>query len=330
MTRSAPPPHKFILGAFDHDQRCQVLQALFQVDDLDALRAIIGNVATEDHDLEYNTYWLDDAQVAAVVASFEVAFDHRQLEAKEVTVAVFRRPSFSSPYLIHGGYELPLLLEGRKKLATIDHRYPPETFEGEDRFDHWVANGRLHREEVIDPPCEEYRGHRTVYYTLKGEEWRIPATKLIWEASGRAGGWNKYFERLEGMLFGYEDWQNDWWINTGFGDGMFHGAAQCCTVTRSGLAWIEAAGFRALPPIDKPALAIMRYDIDRESELHALMIDDPDSAALVRFNVPGLILRDLKADGPGGPWYVPADQIPELNKNLRTSVAVFARRDSIS
>jgi hypothetical protein len=25
-------------------------------------------------------------------------------------------------------------------------------------------------------------------------------------------GWNETFERLEGMLYGYEDWQIDWWI----------------------------------------------------------------------------------------------------------------------
>ncbi|MGE4076243.1 MAG: hypothetical protein AB7F22_11875 [Reyranella sp.] len=26
-------------------------------------------------------------------------------------------------------------------------------------------------------------------------------------------GWNEHYERLEGMLFGYEEWQNDWWID---------------------------------------------------------------------------------------------------------------------
>jgi hypothetical protein len=27
------------------------------------------------------------------------------------------------------------------------------------------------------------------------------------------GGWNDTLERLEGMLYGYEDWQNDWWAD---------------------------------------------------------------------------------------------------------------------
>jgi hypothetical protein len=32
------------------------------------------------------------------------------------------------------------------------------------------------------------------------------------KAPEKSGGLNDRFERLEGMLFGYEHWQNDWWI----------------------------------------------------------------------------------------------------------------------
>jgi hypothetical protein len=325
MTRST----HFILEAFDCDQWCPVLQALLQVDDLDALRAILDDIAIEDPDLRH-VYHLDDADIAAIIARFDVAFDHRQLEASNLIVSLFRRRSRleKTPYLVHTGYELPLLLEGRKKLAKMYHPYPPETFDGEDRFDHWVANGFLHREEILETPCDEYRGYRTVYYTLKGEEWRIPAMKLIWEASGRAGGWNEYFERLEGMLLGYEDSQNDWWINSG--ERYFNGASLCCAVTRAGMTWIEAAGFRALPPIDKPALTIMSYDVDREPELRALMNDDPDCAAIVRFNAPGRILMDLKPGGAAGPWHLPATQIPEVNKNLKGSVLICLQREIVS
>jgi hypothetical protein len=101
--------------------------------------------------------------------------------------------------LIHGGYELPLLLEGRKKLARFEDYYPPMKFKGEERFDHWVAEGVLHREvvdEPLDPPYQTpqgqtWNGHRTIYYTPKGEEWRIPAMKLIFHASGKpAAGTN--------------------------------------------------------------------------------------------------------------------------------------------
>src|SRR6267142_2998610 len=94
----------------------------------------------------------------------------------------------------------------------------------------------------------------------------IPASRLIWDASDKSGGWNEYFERLEGMLFGYEDWQNDWWIKQWITHGGFGGLSCCCTVTAAGLAWIEAAGFRALPPIDRPTLTIMMNDREKEAD----------------------------------------------------------------
>jgi hypothetical protein len=56
------------------------------------------------------------------------------------------------------------------------------------------------------------RVKREVCYTRKGEEWRIQAWKLI-SAASRKSGWNESFERLEGMLFGYEDWQMEWWVS---------------------------------------------------------------------------------------------------------------------
>jgi hypothetical protein len=329
MTRSSPPLTHFILEAFDCDQWCPVLQALVQVDDLNALRTILDDSATEDPDLRH-IYRLDEGDIAAIIARFDVAFDHRRLDANNLVVNIFRRRLRldKTPYLVHTGYELPLMLEGRKKLARMSHQYPPESFEGESRFDHWVTNGFLHREENVTPPFDKYRGHRTVYYTPKGEEWRIPAMKLIGYASAKAGGWNEYFERLEGMLFGYEDWQNDWWIDSG--EGYFRGESLCCAVTRSGMTWLAAAGFRALPPIDRPALTIMSYDIDRESDLRAVMTGDPDFAAIVRFSATGRILRDFKPSGTDGRWHLPATQIPELNQSLRGSVVICFRRESLS
>jgi hypothetical protein len=284
----------FILEAFDRDLWCPVLQARLEVNDFDALRSTLGEAVDEDPDLE-RSYQLDKRQLAAIVARFAVAFDPTQSKVGELDVNLFRwRRLFEAPYLIHTGYELPLLLDGRKKLARMSHEYPPATFDGEERFEHWVAKGVLHRQEVVAPfdqLIKGYLGNRTVYYTPKGEEWRIPASKLIWEAAAKSGGWNEHFERLEGMLFGYEDWQNDWWIKVGLqGVGGVH---FCCAVTASGLAWMAAAGFRALPPIDRPSLAVDSYDAAAEAELQAFMCADPDSVALVRFNLFGRDARPL-------------------------------------
>jgi hypothetical protein len=292
-------------------------------------------MADDDPELEQD-YLLDDDQLAAIGARFNVSLDIARLDSQDLTIFLFRLRRINEvPYLIHGGYELPLLLDGRKKLARFSDYYPPMTFKGEDRFDHWVAQGVLHREEVdepLDPPYQTAReqiwnGHRTVYYTPKGEEWRIPAMKLICDASAKSGGWNEYFERLEGMLFGYEDWQNDWWIKRGITGGGFGGVSFCCAVTAAGLAWIESAGFRELPPIDHPMLTMMSYDRENEAGLCAAMLGDPDSAAVVRFNMPGRHAMDFVDLRHGGPWDLPAERLPEFNSYLDGSIVIVARRD---
>jgi hypothetical protein len=327
--RPSRQSHHFIIEAFDRDLWCPVAQTLFQVDDLARLRTILALTADKDPDLEW-TYHLDDDELAAVVAGFAARFERSQFGSADLTIGLFRwRGLFEVPYLVHTGYELPLLLEGRKKIARFSHEYPPETFEGEHRFDHWVDQGVLHREEVIEPfdePIKSFLGLRTVYYTPKGEEWRIPALRLVVQASGKSGGWNEHFERLEGMLFGYEDWQNDWWINEGVQGGGFGGIPLYCAVTRAGLAWIEAAGFRALPPIEGPALVTNSYRRPCEADLAASMLENPDHVAVIRFNVMGRHLFDFIDLPSGGPWHIPAEQIAELNRHLRGDIEIVAHR----
>ena len=328
------PQSRFLIEAFDLEQWCPVLQAMFPVDDPQVLRAILAGMADDDPELE-KIYFLDDEELAAIVATFNVSFDAAQLDSKDLEISLFQwRSCDRMPYLTHTGYELPLLLDGRKKLARMLDLYPPMTFKGEDRFEHWVAKGVLHREEVNEPfdkPIQSrgqtYLGHRTVYYTPKGEEWRIPASKLIWDASGKSGGWNEYFERLEGMLFGYEDWQNDWWIKSGITGGGFGGMSCCCTVTAAGLAWIEAAGFRALPPIDRPTLTILMHDWENEADQYAAMLEEPDYVAVGRFNMLGGDFMNFWGSQRGGPWDLPAGRIAEFNRFLRGSVEIVARRD---
>ena len=178
-------PRHFVLQARDPDHGSPVFEARFPVTELDDLRALIGADADDDPELEHS-YMLDAADTAAVAARFGVAFDP---EGREVQLwpwdeqwGKMRR----IPYLVHGGYELPLLLEGRKQLARFLDAYPPDRHFDEDKFDRYVAEGILHKEVVIEPFDEPdrrkdgrvFEGHRTVYYTRKGEEWRIAASKL--------------------------------------------------------------------------------------------------------------------------------------------------------
>jgi hypothetical protein len=124
---------------------------------------VLGQQADDDPKLQHQ-YVLDEQELEAVVTRFDVDFDLGQLSSEDLDIFLFRpRPLGDTPYLVHTGYELPLLIEGRKKLARISHAYPPMTFEGEDRFDHWVVQGLLHKEEVIEPfdhPTQRWAGHR--------------------------------------------------------------------------------------------------------------------------------------------------------------------------
>jgi hypothetical protein len=155
------PQYRFLIEAFDLEQQCPVLKTMLPVNDPEALRAILGGSSGNDPELEW-IYHLDDEQLAVIAAKFNVSFDTAQLDSKDLDISLCRwRPSDQMPCLPHTRYELPLLLDGRKKLARMMNLYPPMTFEGEDRFDLWVAEGVLHREEVIEPfdsAIQTYRG----------------------------------------------------------------------------------------------------------------------------------------------------------------------------
>ena len=97
--------------------------------------------------------------------------------------------------------------------------YPPDRHYEEEYFDRYVSEGSLHKHVSVEPfekptklrDGKIYAGSREVCYTIKGEEWRVDAWKLI-SAASKKSGWNETFERLEGMLFGYTEWQMDWWM----------------------------------------------------------------------------------------------------------------------
>jgi hypothetical protein len=324
MAPTTDTSKRFVLEVFDCALWCAIAQAPLYPTDVGPLRSILGLEAADDPELE-RVYFLDDDQIAAIVSAFDT-FDPRQLgDEAEIEIRLFRLPgTIEAPYLVHTNWELPLLLEGHKKLAVFSDFYPSPLFDCEEAFDRWVANGVLQK-EVIDKPFEEptsmWLGDRTVYYVPKGEEWRIPAYELIRDASVQSGGWNEHFERLVGMLFGYEDWQNDWWIKTLSDRGAFGGATYCCAVSSAGLAWAESAGFRALPPIEV-VLPVRAY---WKADAQEFLRETPDAVAVLRFTAGGYDVRHIIDHSHGGPWEVPGHQIPELNKHLTGAVVVVAR-----
>jgi hypothetical protein len=323
-----PKPRRFVLQALDSDHGSPVFEAAFFVSEIEDLRALLSD-AGDDPTLERG-YFLDAAELAAINQRFDTSFDP---DGREVHLY----PSHSirdAPYLVHGGYELPLLLEGRKQLARFSEEYPPNQHWNEEKFDRYVAEGALHKEVVVEPFDEPIplkhgkvaEGLRTVYYTRKGEERRIAAWKLIKDAAAKSR-WSEDFERMEGMLFGYEEWQNDWWIaefrkrRRKFGCMPVYRA-----VDAQELAWIEMAGYRALPPTENSTLAVSLLSEPPGDDAARRLIECSDAVALLHVSVRSLPFLAL-LDGQTGPNYaIPAGRINDLNRNIDGEVEIVARR----
>ena len=327
---------QFVLQARDSDHGSPVFEARFPVAELDDLRALIGIDPDDDPAFE-GPYTLDAAESAAVAARFGVAF---HADGHDVYLWSWtdrwssrRHP----PYPVHTDYELPLLLEGRKQLADMSDAYPPHRHFNEDKFDRYVTEGILHKEIIHEPfkdRLEPYRirdgrvfeGMRRVYYARKGEEWRIPAYRLISDAANKSG-WNEDFERLQGVLFGYEAWQVDWWIaNLRETRHRFGCLSIYRAVSAEELVWIDAAGYRALPSTNETELAVSSRRDPPDEETAQRMIEGASAYALVHLNVRALPFLDL-AKGQSGPDHaIPVTRIRDLNRNIEGHIEVVARR----
>jgi hypothetical protein len=182
----------FILQAIDPKHGSAAFETMFRVEHVEDLRTLLGDAAADDSALE-RWYPLTEAELAAINQRFGVGFDPR---GRETWLERLHGP-FEAPYLIHTGYELPLLLEGRKKLAVFSDTYPPDEHWNERYFIPYVEKGVIHRKidiEPFDPPSvrkdgTRFDGMRTVYsYTPKGEECASLPTSLCGRPrSNRAG-----------------------------------------------------------------------------------------------------------------------------------------------
>lgn len=319
-------PLRFILQAIDPDYGHPAFETMFTVERPDELRALIGIDAKDDPDFEMH-YRLEPHEVTAVTRHFRLGFDPAGRETELFKWNDRPRP----PYLVHTNYELVLMIEGRKPLARMDWEYPPHSFPGEDRFDRHVAAGLLHKEVELVPFAEPIRsrgrffqGYRTVYYTLKGEEWRIPAWKLVAEAARKAG-WNDSFERLEGMLLGYEEWQNDWWAaerrrnQEQFGKLLLHLA-----VTQEELVAIKSAGHRALPSRRRTLRVLSAATATLDGNQRQWLMTGEGLVALVRFRVKARdFLTEVATDPQAARHELPADRIKDLNRLIEGEIEVL-------
>jgi hypothetical protein len=323
---------RFILQALDPEYGHPAFETMLVVERPEELRTLLGAAADDDPDLEM-WYTLDPADIAAINRHFGLRFDP---EGRKASLYQWTR-SREIPYLVHTNYELVLMIEGRKQFARMGGEYyPPSCHIDEDLFDRCVAQGLLHKEVELESFTETLRlkdgrvfeGLRTVYYTRKGEEWRIPAWKLISKASGKSG-WNESFERLEGMLFGYEDWQNDWWIENARKGRLKWGTLLVyLAVTAADLAGIEITGHRALPrPASSLKLVSSMWEEPDDDEPQRLM-EATDAVALVRFGVKVRPFRELVSEKQGRFHELPPDRVKDLNRLIIGDIEIVTRRDA--
>ncbi|SEP36442.1 hypothetical protein SAMN02990966_05392 [Rhodospirillales bacterium URHD0017] len=325
-------PLRFILQAIDADYGHPAFATMFVVERPDELRALIGMDAKADPDFEMHDC-LEPHEVVAVNRHFGLGFDPRGRQ----TYLTKRTGRSEPPYLVHTGYELVLMLEGRKPFTRMGSEfYPPHRHYDEDQFDRYVAQGALHKEVQLEPFDEPlhyvdgrvFEGFRTVYYTLKGEEWRIPAWKLVSEAS-RKSGWNESFERLEGMLLGYEEWQNDWWYNDIRRRNSRWGALSLyLAVTEAELAAIEDAGYRALPLRSK-SLKLLSSMSEEDDDAVRSLLTDVESVAVVRFSAKaGRFLKELANEPQVTLHTLAGERVKDLNRLIVSDIEVVLRRGS--
>jgi hypothetical protein len=120
------------------------------------------------------------------------------------------------PYELHTNRELEFMLNKGKPLAHFSDEYPSgpdEEIIPELAFAPYVREGKFVMREFVEPLREpaskgHVRGIRHVFYAQSAEAWRIDAYIMMLAAAVKAG-WSEGFERLEGSLLGYEEWQTD-------------------------------------------------------------------------------------------------------------------------
>ena len=121
-------------------------------------------------------------------------------------------------YEIHTNRELEFMLTRGKPLAHFCDAYPPLPLEDvipRKAFAPYVLSGNFERLIFVAPLIEpapvgapHIKGTIHFLYSIPSESWRIDAYIAMLSEAARAG-WSEHFERLQGTLLGYLDWQND-------------------------------------------------------------------------------------------------------------------------
>jgi hypothetical protein len=138
---------RFVLQAMDERTGAPCLEALLWIADLPELRSVLADEAQDDPHLR-RAYELTPNQLAAVGSLAEPPFSPDQRLDRLEPWHCHRE----APYLVHTGYELALMIDGRKPLAVFGDVYPTDWLdETMSRFDLFVEQRRFVR-KIVDKP----------------------------------------------------------------------------------------------------------------------------------------------------------------------------------
>lgn len=206
-----------MLEFVDQKSGCVIDEVPFEVESAERISALLMIEPTEfDPRVQYE---LDCDDIARVKSALNI---RTEAEHSCCVYLRARRPTDDLPYKIHTNRELTLMLAGSKPLAAFVEDYPRVTVQEvipEAAFEPYVLSGRFVKREKLYPGLEDggpqrdgpRRSIRRVLYARKDEAWRIDAYLLLHEVAVYSG-WSEGFERMEGTLLGYEQWQNDAYI----------------------------------------------------------------------------------------------------------------------
>lgn len=195
-----------VIDMYDAVTECVTASAPLDECQTETIAADLG-ISLEDVELGA-TFELDASDLAHIKSRCAIDVDDG------VTVARLRKrlDTDDLPYHVHTNRELLLMLENRKPLAVFSTYFPPvgsAEAVPERLFEPYVLAGRFVKREVIETlSAGDGRQIQRVFYALPSEVWRVDAYMLLMHTA-QISGWSEAFERMEGSLLGYNDEQND-------------------------------------------------------------------------------------------------------------------------
>lgn len=205
---------RFVIEFVNPDTGCICDDIFVESADVAGLSKIVNGDDSGFHPM--GTYALDAVSLGEISSKLGISFKNGSGDAR---IRAWRITD-ELPYKVHTNRELALMLRGEKPLAVFSEWLPsnPELELIPER--HFAPHVEARLLSAFEYCVDDAKARKTrfVLYATPGEEWRVPAYMLL-KMTATKSGWNEGFERMEGSLLGYEDWQNDVYIERVFRSG---------------------------------------------------------------------------------------------------------------